>query len=496
MQIKIGDIEIIYSNSQKQYIDDIKRTIENNYQLLLSCLDESKTLDISDDESNFNDMFYIIINGIYNNDSIKETFNNKDYIPAIHIQALIRKKENLGTSIVEKDTEMSDELLSTLIAYKYFSVNGTFNDFVDYLKVRDREEEIFKWFHSFAKWSTYNSLLDVTSSILKQMDDNFFEQMNSLMSVWINDKLEKAYMHIKNNNEYCKITKEEFDQLFYEFLSYINAPVEWVNIYNELKEKNLIIVKEDNDISMCFRDTDGIFKILINSQENIGSFCDFVHEFIHYISNLQGLFVSNLSIIEFPSIFFEVVAAMFLKEKGYDSEIVNRVVAYRENNNFSIYIAMQTLFVDLMRYIKHGEISKNDKLALLKSQVVSLNLARKKMLELLTSLGEKIDDLSEYEELNFDIEKMVEEDCDSLIDEFIENGLMVINGYQYLLGTYLAEQVLEKNNNDGMVMQKMIDVSNNLKNIGVGDILKLFDIESVLNDKNVKKLTKRPRGEF
>ena len=186
-----------------------------------------------------------------------------------------------------------------------------------------------------------------------------------------------------------------------------------------------------------------------------------------------------------------MVAAMFLKEKGYDSEIINQVVVYRENDNFSIYISLQTLFVDLMKYINYGEVSKNDKIALFETTVNSLNMARKKMLEFAINFGEKIDDISEYEELNVDVEKMVENDCDSLIDEFIEKGLLVIDGYQYLLGTYLAEQVFEKK--DDMVMQKMISVTNNLKDMGVGDILKLFNI--VLQEESVKKLTKKHGGE-
>ena len=76
--------------------------------------------------------------------------------------------------------------------------------------------------------------------------------------------------------------------------------------------------------------------------------------------------------------------------------------------------------------------------------------------------------------------KDVEEDCDLMIDAFIKEGLLIINGYQYLLDSYLAEQVLNKRNTDNTVMEKMIYVTNNLKTTSVKDILTIFGIENAL----------------
>ena len=496
MRANIRDIEIVFSDSQKLHIDRVKKIIQSNYDLILSCLGEDKSIDISQDESNFNNTFYYIVNAVYNNDSNKQALSDKDFLSSLHTEALIRRKKYFNTTIVEQNPNISDEMLSSLIAYKYFESNGTFDDFVEYLKDRNNEEKIFQWLQDVSRWDTYNYLLNITSNLLKTDDDEFFKRMNYITSLW----LARIIEHIKNNNtsikEYQKISDEEFDTLFYEFLSYINAPDEWIKIYNNLKAKGLIIVEKENvnehDNSMCFQDSDGIFKILISNGDNLRGFCNFVHEFIHYVSRQNGLSIEKMSISEFPSIFFEKIAAEFLEEKGYSSEIVNQILNDRDNSNYSLSTSiLLPLFSDLIRYINHGKISKNDKMALYQNQIDSINRVRRKMLEILTNAGEKIKDPSAFEEIKADIEKDVDDDCDYMIDLFIKDGLLVINGYQYLLDSYLVEQVLSKRNDDNTIIQKMIDVTNNLGIINIKDILSLFDIENALEEESVKKLIKK-----
>ena len=494
MKIQIKDIELVFSENQQQFLDKIKMTIQNNYELILSCLGENKTIDISKDESNFNDTFYYIVKEVFNNDNNKQAFSHKDFLSALHVEALIRRKKYFNTTIVEQNPNMSDELLSSLIAYKYFEVNGTFDDFVEYLKERNNEEKIFQWLQSASRWDTYNYLLSITSNFLKTDDEEFFKQMNYITSIWFNRVIDNIQFRDDSNKDYQKISEKEFDSLFYEFLGYINAPVEWINIYNKLKEKGLIIIEKGNepDNSMCFLDNDGITKILIGNGDNLRGFCNFVHEFIHYVSRQNGcLSIEKIAISEFPSIFFEKISAEFLEEKGYSSEIVNQIINDRDSNNYSLITSMQPLFIDLIRYINYGEINKNVKMSFYKNQIESINRVRRKLLKIITDAGEQIKDPSAFKEIKVDIEKDVDEDCDSMIDSFIKEGLLVINGYQYLLDSYLVEQVLNKRNNDNTIVEKMINVTNNLGTTSVKDILTLFGIENALQEEAVKKLTKK-----
>lgn len=89
-----------------------------------------------------------------------------------------------------------------------------------------------------------------------------------------------------------------------------------------------------------------------------------------------------------------------------------------------------------------------------------------------------------------DIPKDVDEECDSLTDCFIQNGLLVIDGYQYLLDSYLAEEVLKKAADDTSVIPKMINVTDNLGTMNLKDILTEFSIQGMTDDATEKSNVK------
>ena len=483
MRIQIKDIEFVFSENQQQFIDDIKMLILNNYELILMYLGENKTIDISQDKSNFNDTFHFIVNEAYNNDKNQQAFNDKEFLSALHVEALIRRKKYFNTTIVQQNPNMSDEMLSSLIAYKYFELNGTFDDFVEYLKYRNREDELYQWLQNVSRWDTYNYLLEITSNYWAKEDDEIFKYTNYILSIWLNKTIDIIKNNDKISKEYQAITEKEFDDLFYEFLNYIKAPIEWVDIYNSLKTNGLIIKKDNKfDNSKCFTDNDGVFKIFIGNGNNLKGFCDFVHEFIHYVSRQKFPTVERLSISEFPSIFFEKLSADFLKEKGYSSEIVDQVTNDRDSNNYSLCFSLLPLIKDLIRYIHCGEINKEEKMIFYKKVFDSLNRTRKKMLKIITDAGEQVKDPTAFAPIEVDIEKEVDDECDSMI--------LVIYGYQYLLDSYLAEQILAIIDRDNTVVEKMINVTNNLALINIKNVIELFEIENELTEENIKKLVK------
>lgn len=99
--------------------------------------------------------------------------------------------------------------------------------------------------------------------------------------------------------------------------------------------------------------------------------------------------------------------------------------------------------------------------------------------------GEQVD-ISFLEAFKIDIPKEIDKECDSLIDSFIQNGLLVINGYQYLLDTYLAEEVLKKSNDDTSIIPRMINVTDNLGNMNLKDVLTEFNIQGIIDDTKEK----------
>lgn len=484
MEVKVRDIVICFSDAQKKDIDRIQTIIQNNYELLFEALDDKKIIDISQDEMNFDDFFRRVVCLIYD-EATKQQLADKKIISALHIEALIRKNKYYGTCVVNRISNISDETLLSLIAYKYFEINGSFEDFIEYLKIRNNKEEIFQWFHATFKWDTYNNLLSILIFHLENRDQDFFNHLEVIQKWLICQENECEYENPEI--DYPKISEKEFDNLFYEFLDYINAPEEWKNIYDKLKENKLIIkeTKSDYNTSMCFRDKDGIIKILIDFWGNIKSFFCFVHEFVHYVSAGKRLPFSLIS--EFPSIFFEKIAIEFLKEKGYSDEVCNQMSKQRFYNS----LVLLDNYEMLMKYRKYGYIDRKDLIKHIKEQIDALNEKRKKELESLINAGEEIKDPSVFEQIDIDAEKYIDEGCDEGINSIIEKGVNDIDGYCHFLDFYLAEQVLERRNVDCMVVQKMIDVTIWLDIMNLNDVLSLFKLENLFQEDQGEGTLKR-----
>ena len=241
-------------------------------------------------------------------------------------------------------------------------------------------------------------------------------------------------------------------------------------MYDDLKNSGRITFENqvDNiDNSMCYKDENDILRLLISMDGTIKSFCTFVHEFVHYISwSKSQLQNQNFSITEFPSIYFEKLSAEFLKSKGYQSNIVDKVISDRKENNLLIYMGVSNLFYDLLNFIKNGSIERQSKIEYWENHFRILQETKEKLAKMWEENGEIVD-LNFLERPNIDIPSSTDNDCDALIVNFIENGLLVINGYQYLLGTFLADEVLKQTMTDSITIARMIKVANELGNMNL-----------------------------
>ena len=481
MKIKVDELEVIISDKQTTDVNRIKKIIKNNYELL-SGFTQDNIIDISDDDIEFEKFFNHIANVGYNSEYVKEYLNDANFLSVFYILTLARSIRHVDTThnnivdvIMKGYANISDEQLTSLIAYKYFETNGTFSEFIEYLKYRENYEKIFEWFKNTYRWDAYNWLLNVIVTSLKITDKDIIQQMEYIVSIW--DDRTIKYLTSANkeknlNKSNIKISNQEFDNLIYEFFQYINAPTKWANIYNNLKEKGLIIKEEDADCtySQCKKDSDGIYKIFIGNGNNIEGFYNFIHEFIHYISIEDALLVKKIVISEVPSIFFEYIAVEFLKEKGYTSEISSWLSKERELNNYEIYISQSNLYDDLIAYIKHGKVTTEHKILMYKKQI-----------ELIEQLKSK--KAIYIDEKEYNIEKDINKACDETIILFIREGLRAISGYQYLYATYINEQILQ--NRNANTIDNMIYIAENLGKLHIKDISALFEY-NIPNKKRIK----------
>ena len=79
------------------------------------------------------------------------------------------------------------------------------------------------------------------------------------------------------------------------------------------------------------------------------------------------------------------------------------------------------------------------------------------------------------------------DECDYYIMEFIKNGLLVLNGYQYLTDSYLADSVLEKEDDDDTIFDKMVFITENLSDFNIETISKYLGIEDAFTKKSKRK---------
>lgn len=507
LKTTIKDIEIQYDNSQLSKIDYIKNVIKNNYNLFLSILGSWRIISlISTDRedvvylSNFDDFFYSISDKIFNDENTKKALSDVEILPAFYIESLVRKDAGNQMSLVQPNPDVDDEMFYSLIAYKYYEANGTFNDFVEYLKKKDNLDTILNWLRTNTRFQAYNYLLETTINFLKENDFDFLEQIGDITDRMLNQTLESIKQkQNKEKIELPQVSMQEFDNLFYQFLQYINAPESWKIMYEELKSSSRLTFEnmvDGIDNSMCYKDDNDVLRVLVSTDGTIKSFCSFVHEFSHYVSMQDDVKFSQFSIREFPSIFFENLSAKFLKSKGYSNNVIDRVINDRQENNVSIYMELSSLFTDVLRFVNHGPISKNDKVQFWENQFKSIIEVRKNIAKMCADAGQPITDIdpSFYEMPNIDIESEIDKECDSLIDSFIKNGLSIINGYQYLLDTFLATEVLKKSSTDSTIIPKMIQTTNELSNMNLQSILTTFDLQNIFsqseisNKSRVKKL--------
>ena len=257
-----------------------------------------------------------------------------------------------------------------------------------------------------------------------------------------------------------------------------------MNIYQYLKTNRLISFEYSDEVEngQCYLDDKlQIRKIELIGDGTIRTFVTFVHEFIHYVSliNYEDI---DFSLIEFPSIYFENIAAMFLKNKGYDEKIVEDVLNTRNTNNCSLFIPQIIQLKEILEYRKNGLFSIEKRIEFNRNMIDGINQSRIKMAKLLQEAG--VQEIPQHY-LQLEERDPVEityAEIDDKIEEFVKSGLLILSGYQYLVGSLLSSYLLETKIIK-LCNEKMIDITNNLDKYTIKSIRDLFDNDITLQDK-------------
>lgn len=491
--IKMDDINLQYDESITD-IERIKKIIKLNEFLFSDYKDKTISFveqnDCDDNVvyvNNFDEFFDNLLKQLLNDTKFIFSLNQPELLPALYIQLLIKKESIDGETLIQLNDNITDDMLWFMVACKFFDCKTQFDELSNFLKYRNDKELIFEWLKQTQRFNTYNYLLEIASNYLKEYDFYFFDNIDEIFSK-MNEKNFDYVISSKNSNyKLQKLSLEDLENIFFCFLDKIKAPKEWKEIYIDLKNNNRIIFEESKDgkdNSKCFIDDDGIRKIKVTTDGTVNDFISFVHEFIHYVSLQKDM--PPFSLLEFPSIYYERVAAIHLINIGFDENIIKSVIENRNKNNFGKYYDLFGILLDMCRYNKKGNIIREDKVELLKKATEATNECVENLINIFLEAGKPIDELQSLIIKDYDFGKEVDNECDYYTKEFIKNGLLVLDGYQYLTDSYLADSVLEKEDDD-TILDKMVFITENLSDFNIETISKYLGIEDAFTKKSKRK---------
>lgn len=492
--IKMGYINLQYDESITD-IERIKKIIKLNEFLFSDYKDKTISFveqNTSDDNvvyvNNFDEFFDNLLKQLLN-DTKFIFLNQPELLPALYIQLLVEEETKNGETFIQLNDNITDDMLWFVLACKFFDCKTQFDELSNFLKYRNDKELIFEWLKQTQRFNTYNYLLEIASNYLKEYDFYFFDNLDEIFSK-MNEKNFDYVISSKNSNyKLQKLSLEDFENIFFGFLDKIKSPKEWKEIYIDLKNNNRIIFEESKDgkdNSKCFIDNDGIRKIKVTTDGTVNDFISFVHEFIHYISLQKDM--PPFSLLEFSSIYYERVAAIHLINIGFDENIIKSVIENRNKNNFGKYYDLFGILLDMCRYNKKGNIIREDKIELLKKATEATNECVENLINIFLEAGNPTDELQSLIIKDCDFGKKVDDECDYYIMEFIKNGLLVLDGYQYLTDSYLEDSVLEKEDDDDTIFDKMVFITENLSDFNIETISKYLGIEDAFTKKSKRKI--------
>lgn len=492
----LSGLTLLYDESEKEKINKIAAFIKKN-SFMFSDFENgnnNETININD----FNQLVENIVMQFTNEGNIKQTIESDDFLPSMYLAYLILKNEKTNDTLIQLPSNTTIELILFFLSIKYYNYDVSKICKALFSPTSIEYKEIIEQLKNEQRINIYNYYLKCASGFLEEYDSSMLDNLEAIIEKLTQMNFEYAKSLSSQNSKLDnlkQLSKEEFDRLVQSFLIYIDAPKKWFNYYEHLKNNNLINFEYSTEIDygeLFFDNNDKIWKINLISDGTIRTFITFIHEFIHYVVAEQNPNI-NYSLLEFPPIYFENIAAEFSKDSGYEEEIIEEVLNVRNANNFNLYGSQIFQLKDILDYKKYGPFSIEKRIDFYRNWIESMNNFKITMVRILKDAGEhEIPDFLQTLEEREPAELAYNE-IDEKIDAFIQSGLLVLNGYQYLVGSLLSFNILNTTKRN-YGNENMINVTNQLGNHSIDSIMQLFCIalscnQNSTNDNgNQKKL--------
>ncbi len=352
--------------------------------------------------------------------------------------------------------------LKTLKNFNLYSEDELFKRLKEIYKtdtktIEDNQEALFNFVKDKYRYGLINDLLKqvlehLQSDKFSSFKDNFLIDNLDYLLDFISDYCIKKSQLLKqkcpNSTFLNKNLREEY---IIELLKELDPSLELVQKYKWAKENKRIInldeygrdeAKEilakyglhDIDFNCCLFLDDGPLIVLANTEE-IEDLANFAHEFAHFVNGRR----LTPSICEYYAIFFELYAMKFLLNKNYPKEEIAYLYSERINDIVNVLLEGSIPFYYLKLYLQNKEVNENLDINFYKNFTNAKELAHKS--------------------------------CDKCIEQLMRKPGIIQEAYSYLMGFVLADQSLEKLNNDN-ILKELIDFTKN----GNENILDIFNL--------------------
>lgn len=419
---------------------------------------------------------------------------------------LMLEANKLGTSKVYGfPTQTEDQIYEAI--YQAYLENENTNNF----KIsKKNKRQLYEWIKDKARYDLLNELIRIiisplihtvqTEAGIQDITDHFLIENFSFLIHIITDSIDSFFSDNKSKDvNLSTITTEELHILVRKFLEKIDPSLDWLFLYDQaLKNKKVIYINDlDEDekeeikiriggpnssyVNLCDSCImiDEELYIFINLTGTISDVRAMIHEFIHYISdiNLRKKHQNKIqqSLLEFPSIFYELCISKFLENEGYKKEEISCIRNIRLENLYDLLLGNGLFWFYMDMYLKKGSISEQQDIAIRKENIQkSLSLLPMEIVDSLKSISPNL----------FDAKKSAYSSCDACIQQIVYYPRFFQETYTYFIGYYLATHAILLDLN---ILPQMKQITENLDSINPADVFKMVGCE--LENAKQKNLT-------
>ena len=323
-----------------------------------------------------------------------------------------------------------------------------FDDFLD-INNEENKNKLYNFLNDIFRFYLLKNNIEDVYDILNNENDNYI--LNNLNK--ITELVEKTYYNTKKYQQdsvinISRLSHKELDKHFIDYLLSIDNSHEYLEIYNSIKENNRILyldlLNDDkkNMLKSKLNITDSSYNdfffrvdgsggfIILDRKGTIEDFSKLAHEFAHFVTfnNVKNFENNNLQ--EFPAIFYEKLANIFLIDRGMDKECVKHIIFDRKKyiHNISFYLSRINIFLNI--YIKNN-LNINEQL-----------------------IKEQIEKCLTNENCIIDL-------CDFVNYILTVNPDIIRSSYSYIIGDYFSDKYINRYLSGENVLDEMKYITKN-----------------------------------